>query len=115
MCLLKKALYGSPISGKGWHDEITEKIRTLGYERSVIDHCLFTKKVGRCTDLIVIYVDDLLVTSSGGREGRTDTVEEPLTDHGGRFAKRLGVYCIIRSGSRHNRVPESDERVTYQS
>ncbi len=31
VCLLKKALYGCPISGKRWHDEIASKIKTLGY------------------------------------------------------------------------------------
>ncbi|MCP3665672.1 MAG: hypothetical protein GY696_24775, partial [Gammaproteobacteria bacterium] len=66
VCLLKKALYGCPVSGKKWHDEIASKIKTLGYNRSVIDHCLFSRETGGYTDLLLIYVDDLLVTSPGG-------------------------------------------------
>ncbi len=34
VCLLRKALYGCPISGKRWHDEIASKIAMLGYIRS---------------------------------------------------------------------------------
>ncbi len=68
ICLLKKALYGCPISGKRWHDDVASKIKTLRYSRSVIDHCLFIRDAGGYTDLLVIYVDDLLVTSTGGRE-----------------------------------------------
>ncbi len=76
VCLLKKALYGSPISGKRWHDEITEKITELGYKRSAIDHCLFTREAGGHTDLLVIYMDDLLVASSGGKERAESQLDE---------------------------------------
>ncbi len=53
----------------------------------MIDHCLFIRNAGEYTDLLVIYVDDLLVTSSGGRkraEGQLDELED-LYD-----IKRLG-------------------------
>ncbi len=76
VCLLKKALYGCPISGKRWYDEIASKLKTLGYNRSVIDHCLFFRNAGKHTDLLVIYVDDLLVTSSGGRERAESQLNE---------------------------------------
>ncbi len=68
VCLLKKALYGSPISGRKWHEEITRTIKSLQYKRSTIDHCLFYRTVSGSTDLLAIYVDDVLVTSTGGRE-----------------------------------------------
>ncbi len=87
VCLLKKALYGSPISGKRWHDEIAGKIKTLGYRRSVIDHCLFIREAGEYTDLLVIYVDDLLVISSGGREKAESQLDELKNSYD---IKRLG-------------------------
>ncbi len=68
VCLLKKALYGCPISGKKWHDAIASSIKTLGYKRSVIDHCLFTRDTNGYNEILLIYVDDVLVTSSGGKE-----------------------------------------------
>ncbi len=41
VCLLRKALYGSPVSGKRWHSKLADTIASLGYTRSSIDHCLF--------------------------------------------------------------------------
>ncbi len=40
----------------------------MQYKRSTIDHCLFHRTMNGCTDLLVIYVDDVLATSTGGRE-----------------------------------------------
>ncbi len=55
---LKKALYGSPVSGHRWHSTLQEAIETLGYSRSTIDHCLFHRAKAGHRDLLVIYVDD---------------------------------------------------------
>ncbi len=68
VCLLRKALYGCPISGKKWHDAIASSIKTLEYKHSVIDHCLFTRNINGYHEILLIYVDDVLVTSSGGKE-----------------------------------------------
>ncbi len=101
VCLLKKALYENPISGKRWHDEITEKIRELDYKRSAIDHCLFTREAGGHTDLLVIYVDDLLVTSSGGierAESQLDELEQVYDiKRLGKAAHMLGI-CVYQGG-----------------
>ncbi len=59
VCLLKKALYGSPISGKRWHDEIMKKIRALGYKQSVIYHFLFTREVGVCHSVPLVHSVDV--------------------------------------------------------
>ncbi len=58
---LKKALYGSPVSGNRWHRALKEAIESLGYSRSSIDHCLFSRVENEHTDLLVVYVDDVLV------------------------------------------------------
>ncbi len=66
VCLLKKALYGTSISGKMWHESLRETVRQLGYKQSKIDHCLFFRTRQGYKELLTIYVDDILVTSSGG-------------------------------------------------
>ncbi len=66
LCKLKKALYGCPISGKRRNETITRVILSLGYHRSVIDQCLFLRGKNGSQDLLVLYVDDILVTSSKG-------------------------------------------------
>ncbi len=88
VCLLKKALYGSPVSGRKWHNKLVETIDSLGYTRSSIDHCLFYRNLQGRSELLTIYVDDLLVTSSGGVE----FAERQLDELGNAFAiKKLGV------------------------
>ncbi len=85
---LKKALYGSPVSGRRWHSTVQEAIESLGYTRSTIDHCLFHRIEEGHRDLLVIYVDDVLVTSTGG-EARSNA---QLDELGRRFnIKKLGL------------------------
>ncbi len=87
VCKLRKALYGCPISGKKWNEALTAAIFSFGYKKSDIDHCLFHKSADGFRDLMVIYVDDILVTSAGGEE----RAERQLDNLGKVFAiKKLG-------------------------
>ncbi len=89
---LNKALYGSPVSGNRWHRALEEAIESLGYSRSSIDHCLFSRMENGHTDLLIVYVDDVLVTSTGGR-GRCNT---QLDELGTKFSiKKLGLATHI--------------------
>ena len=56
------ALYGLPDSGKVFNDYFHSFITELGYERSIIDPCLYFKRISD-TELIIfiIYVDDIAV------------------------------------------------------
>ncbi len=67
VCSLKEALYGCPVSGKRWNTKLSEVILSLGYQRSAIDHSLFIRKLEDRSDILVLYVDDVLVTFTGGR------------------------------------------------
>ncbi|BBH09453.1 hypothetical protein Prudu_021956 [Prunus dulcis] len=63
VCILKKALYGLKQSPWAWY-----RYEKLGYQRANTDHTLFIKhRVGKVT-LLMIYVDDMIVTSD-------DTIE----------------------------------------
>ncbi len=59
VCLLKKALYGSPTSGNRWHNEIMENIRALGYKQSVIYYFLFTREAGVCRSVPLVHSVDV--------------------------------------------------------
>ncbi len=87
--LLRKALYGSPISGRRWHEELTGTITSLGYKQSTIDHCLFCRTKGGTTDLLVVYVDELLVVMSTGGEADAEAQLDELHKLYG--LKKLGV------------------------
>ncbi len=93
VCLLRKVLYSSVISGKKWHKNVTEQTRTLGYECSVIDHCLFIRNKRNNIDLLVIYVNNvLLVTSTAGIEQVKKQLNELEKSY---EIKRLGKATYI--------------------
>ncbi len=92
VCLLRKALYSSPMSGRRWHEELTGAITSLGYKRSTIDHCLFCRTKDGTTDLLVVYVDDLLVMSTGGKADAEAQLDELHKLYG---LKKLGVASHI--------------------
>ncbi len=68
VCLLKRALYGCSVSGKRWNKAISGAIESLGYQRSTIDHCKYARRREDYSDLLVLYVDDILAFSTQGRE-----------------------------------------------
>ena len=68
VCKLKKALYGLKQSPRAWFGKFTKSMRNFGYKQSNSDHTLFLKhKKGKITALI-IYVDDMVVTSDDHEE-----------------------------------------------
>ncbi len=87
VCKLKKALYGCSISGKRWNEVLSSAILPLRYKRSFIDHCLFHRENDGHRELLIIYVDDVLVLSEAG-ESNADAMLDEL---GQRFEiKKLG-------------------------
>lgn len=44
--------------------KLTDALTSAGYSQSAYDHSLFTKKVGVELVIILIHVDDLLITKS---------------------------------------------------
>ncbi len=76
VCKLKKALYGCPISGRRWNQTLTKALISLGFKGTSIDHCLFHRESGNIKDLLAIYVDDVLVTSSNGADGADKVLDE---------------------------------------
>ncbi|CAL2270507.1 unnamed protein product [Prunus armeniaca] len=65
---LKKAMYGLKQSPRAWFDRFTAAMKKFGYRHANTDHTLFIKhRAGKVT-LLIIYVDDMIVTGD-------DTVE----------------------------------------
>ena len=65
---LQKALYGCIESAALWHDNQSETMRELGYEKNKHEECVFnrrTKEGTQCT--VALHVDDLLITSASGQ------------------------------------------------
>ncbi|XP_075110575.1 uncharacterized protein LOC142181558 [Nicotiana tabacum] len=64
VCKLIKSLYDLKQASRQWNIKLTDALLVAGYKQSSYDHSLFTKQVGGEIVIILVYVDDLLITGS---------------------------------------------------
>lgn len=64
MCKLKKALYGLKHAPRAWYGKIVESLQFCGYHSTDADSSLFVKKDGDLDMVVLLYVDDMIVTGS---------------------------------------------------
>ena len=63
-CKLKNSLYGLKQSPRMWYQNFDTYILGLGFVRSRVDHCVYSKHVGNHFIYIVMYVDDMLLVGN---------------------------------------------------
>ena len=61
---LNKSLYGLKQSSKLWNEMLNKFLISLGFVRSIVDSCLYTYQKGENIGIIVIWVDDLILSSN---------------------------------------------------
>ena len=64
VCKLHKSLYGLKQAPRQWNLKLTQALSSMGFKKSHYDYSLFTKKVEKELLVILVYVDDLLITGS---------------------------------------------------
>ena len=62
VCKLKKALYGLKQSPRAWFDRFNRFVKSLGYVQAQSDHTLFFKHSLNKVSVLIVYVDDIIVT-----------------------------------------------------
>ncbi|KAK8924049.1 hypothetical protein KSP39_PZI019433 [Platanthera zijinensis] len=62
VCKLKKALYGLKQSPRAWFGRFHSAMVSLGYKQSHADHTLFIKKRANMVTILIVYVDDIIIT-----------------------------------------------------
>jgi Reverse transcriptase (RNA-dependent DNA polymerase) len=62
--ILHKALYGCIESAKLWYHELAETLKTNGFKPNPRDKCIFNKTTRNAQITIIVYVDDLMMTST---------------------------------------------------
>ena len=62
--LLKKSLYGLKQAPRAWYDKMDSFLLDTGFSRCHSDPNVYTKKVGNHLIILVLYVDDLILTGS---------------------------------------------------
>ena len=86
VCRLDKAIYGLKQAPRAWYARLSSKLVKLGFKASKSDTSLFIYNKSGITIYMLIYVDDIIVTSSS-----SDAVKALLSDLREDFAlKDLG-------------------------
>ncbi|KAM7499356.1 hypothetical protein LguiA_023770 [Lonicera macranthoides] len=68
VCKLKKSLYGLKQSPRAWFGRFTRSMRKFGYSQSNSDHTLFLKKSHEKITVLIVYVDDMVLTGNDPQE-----------------------------------------------
>ncbi|KAM7465888.1 hypothetical protein LguiB_013450 [Lonicera macranthoides] len=64
VCHLRKSLYGFKQSPRAWFGKFSQAIETFGMAKSKSDHSVFYKQSEAGIILLVVYVDDIVITGS---------------------------------------------------
>ncbi|KAK4374957.1 hypothetical protein RND71_005634 [Anisodus tanguticus] len=64
VCLLKKLLYGLKQSPRAWYTRFADFFSTIGFTHNRSDNSLFIYRRGSSLAYILLYVDDIILTSS---------------------------------------------------
>jgi hypothetical protein len=66
VCQLYKSIYGLKQSPRVWHAKLSITLEVLGFIRSSIDSSLFVRLGIVDKSVVLIYVDDLIITRNNG-------------------------------------------------
>ena len=64
VCRLTKSLYGLKQAPRQWNAKLTEVLVKLGFVQRHLDYSLFIKKSSTSLVILLVYVDDLMITGS---------------------------------------------------
>ena len=64
VCKLHKSLYGLKQAPRAWNDRFTQFLPSLGFATTYSDSSLFVKHVGPHIVVLLLYVDDIIITGS---------------------------------------------------
>ena len=98
VCHLKKSIYGLKQSSYAWFDKFSKAIISHGMTRSQVDHFVFFKKTRTGIVILVVYVDDIVITGND-KKGISILINHLslsfLTKDLGKLCYFLGIEVVI--------------------
>ena len=67
VCCLRKSLYGLKQSPCAWFGKFNQPVEEFGMQKSKYDHSVFYKNSSFGIILLVVYVDDIVITGSDSK------------------------------------------------
>ena len=67
VCYLWESLYGLKQSPCAWFGKFNQAVETFGMQKSKFDCYVFYKNSSSCIILLVVYVDDIVITGSDSK------------------------------------------------
>ncbi|KAM1225391.1 hypothetical protein ACFX2G_045116 [Malus domestica] len=64
VCKLHKSLYGLKQAPRAWNERFTAFLPFLGFQHTYSDSSLFVKHAGESVVILLLYVDDIIITGS---------------------------------------------------
>ncbi|KAM2277675.1 hypothetical protein ACFXTI_035949 [Malus domestica] len=67
VCKLHKSLYGFKQAPRAWNERFTSFLPSLGFQSTYSDSSLFVKVENGCVVILLLYVDDIIITGSASQ------------------------------------------------
>ncbi|KAM2860063.1 hypothetical protein COP2_025403 [Malus domestica] len=64
VCKLQKSLYGLKQAPRAWNERFTAFLPSIGFKDTYSDSSLFVKTAGSFIVILLLYVDDIIITGS---------------------------------------------------
>ena len=68
VCKLKESLYGLKQAPRCWNAVLNDFLKSIEFEQSVADPCVYVKKTKEHLDIVAVYVDDLIIIANTSEE-----------------------------------------------
>ena len=68
VCKLRKSLYGLKQTPRQWYTKFDSFMHRIGFKRCEVDHCYYVKSFDNSYLILLLYVDDMLITGSSIEE-----------------------------------------------